>query len=101
MSRWSRITNVFRGDRVSREIEEEFEAHIEDAIASGRDPLEARRAFGPRLRQRDASRDIRILGWLDALRADAVFSVSASRWARVRWTSRAVRVDPVIALRAD
>jgi predicted permease len=73
VSRWSRIGNVFRGDRVSREIDEEFEAHIEEAIAHGRDPVEARRAFGSRLRQRDASRDIRILGWLDALRADAVF----------------------------
>jgi len=28
MSLWSRIANVFRGDLVNREIEEEFELHI-------------------------------------------------------------------------
>lgn len=72
MSLWSRIANVFRGDRVSREIDEEFRAHIADAIEEGRDPAEARRAFGSLLRQRESSRDIRLLPWLDSLRADAV-----------------------------
>ena len=46
MSLWSRIGNVFRGDNINREIDEEFEAHIAEAIAEGRDPEEARRAFG-------------------------------------------------------
>lgn len=72
MSLWSRIANVFRGDRVSREIDEEFQAHIADAIEEGRDPGEARRTFGSLLRQREDSRDIRVLPWLDSLRADAV-----------------------------
>ena len=70
---WSRIANVFRTDRLSREIDEEFEAHIQEAIEQGRDPAEARRAFGPRLRQRDESRDARVIAWLDSLRADAIF----------------------------
>ena len=50
MSLWSRIANVFRGDRLSREIDEELQSHIEEAIAQGRDPAEARRAFGSALR---------------------------------------------------
>jgi putative ABC transport system permease protein len=73
MSLLSRIANVFRGDRVSRDIDEEFEAHIQEAIGQGRDPAEARKAFGSALGQLDESRDIRVIGWLDSLRADAIF----------------------------
>src|SRR5260370_37817811 len=73
MSLWSRITNVLRGDRLSHEIDEELQSHIQEAIEQGRDPAEARRAFGSTLRQRDESRDIRQIPWLDSLRADAVF----------------------------
>jgi putative ABC transport system permease protein len=47
---WSRIGNLFRGD-----------------------PAEARRAFGSALQRREESRDIRLVPWLDSLRADAVF----------------------------
>jgi predicted permease len=73
MSFWSRIVNVFRGDRLSREIEEEFQSHLEEAVAQGRDPVEARRAFGAALRLREESRDVRLFAWLDSLRADAIF----------------------------
>jgi len=73
MSLWSRIVNVFRGDTLSREIEEEFQSHLEEAIEQGRDPAEARRAFGAALRLREESRDARLIPWLDSLRADAVF----------------------------
>src|SRR5689334_7416284 len=73
MSLWSRIANVFHGDRLSREIDEELQTHIQEAIEQGRDPAEARRAFGPALRQREESRDVRMVAWLDSLRADAVF----------------------------
>ena len=73
MSMWSRVANVFRGDRVSREIDEEFAAHLDEAVAEGRDPVEARRAFGSALRQREESRDARVVGWMDSLRADVVF----------------------------
>ncbi|MCU1236584.1 MAG: hypothetical protein JWP63_4551 [Candidatus Solibacter sp.] len=74
MSILSRITNVFRRD-VSRDIDEEFEGHIADAIEHGRDPAEARRAFGSPLQLREQSRDLRLLPWLDSLRADAVFGM--------------------------
>ncbi len=73
MSLWSRIANVIRGDRLSRDIDEELESHIEEAILQGRDPAEARRAFGSLLRHREESCDIRLVACLDALRADAVF----------------------------
>ena len=73
MSFWSRFANLFRGERLRREIDEEMESHIEEALERGRDATEARLAFGSLLRQREASRDIRLIPWLDSLRADAVF----------------------------
>jgi predicted permease len=73
MSLWSRIVNVARGDRLSREIDEEAQSHIEEAVAQGRDSAEARRAFGSALRHREESRDVRLIAWLDSLRADAIF----------------------------
>lgn len=73
MSWWSRIANVIRADRLSREIDEELQSHIEEAIKEGRDPEETRRAFGSVLRRREESRDIRLITWLDSLRADSVF----------------------------
>ena len=73
MAWWSRIANVLRGERLSRDIDEELSSHIEEAIAQGRDLGEARRAFGSTLRRREESRDIRLIAWLDSLRADAVF----------------------------
>ena len=73
MSFWSRIANVFRGDRLSREIDEELQSHIEEAVAQGRNPAEACRALGSALRLREESRDVRLVAWLDSLRADAIF----------------------------
>jgi predicted permease len=73
MSLWSRVSNVFRGERLVREIDEEFESHLEEAVQDGRDPAEVRRAFGSRLRKREESRDVRLITWLDSLRADIVF----------------------------
>src|SRR5580704_671156 len=73
MSLWSRIGNLLRGDGLSREIDDELQSHIEEAIEQGRDPNEAHRAFGSALRHREESRDIRLIPWLESLRADAVF----------------------------
>ena len=72
MSLWSRITNVARGDRLSREIDEELESHIQEAIEQGRDPGEARRTFGSTLRRGEESRDVKLVAWLDSFRADAI-----------------------------
>src|SRR6202047_3575073 len=73
MPLWSRLDNVLRSDRLNREIDEELQSHVEEAIAQGRDPAEARRAFGSTLRHRETSRDIRLITWLESLRADAIF----------------------------
>jgi predicted permease len=73
MSLWSRIANVFRGDGPSREIDEELQSHIAEALQQGRDRAEAQKAFGSPLRHREQSRDVRLIAWLDSLRADAIF----------------------------
>jgi predicted permease len=73
MSLWSRISNAVRGERLNREIEEELQAHIEEAVASGRDPREAQRAFGSALRAREASHSIRTAEWLESVVADVSF----------------------------
>src|SRR2546423_4822204 len=73
MSLWSRISNAVFGERLNREIDEELQSHIEEAIASGRDPKEARRAFGCTLHAREASHSIRVVGWLESLLSDISF----------------------------
>src|SRR5206468_2402441 len=73
MSLLSRIANVLRGHRLSREIDEEIDSHIDEAIEQGRDAVEARRAFGSALRWREEIRDVRLVVWLDSLCADIVF----------------------------
>jgi predicted permease len=64
MSMWSRLRNAVRGDRLIDDIDEELASHLAEAVEHGRDPDEARRAFGPPLRHREASRDMRHFGWL-------------------------------------
>jgi predicted permease len=73
MSLWSRLANVFRDDGPSREIEEELQSHLAEALEYGRDSVEARRAFGSPIRHAERSRDVRMMAWLDSLRADAIF----------------------------
>lgn len=73
MSLLSRLANVFRSDRLGREIDDELAAHLEEAASHGRDSVESRRALGSPLRYREASRDIKLIPWLDSLRADIVF----------------------------
>ena len=74
MSLWKRVVNAVRGDRLSREIAEEIEAHIAEAVEQGREESEARRAFGGALRTREECRDSHVLAWLDSLRADSIFA---------------------------
>ncbi len=96
MALWSRILNVFRGERVNRELDEEMQTHLEEAKEHGRDPEEARRAFGSTLRMREESRDIKLAVWLDSLRADVVFG-----WRQVlKWktTSAAAILSLALAI---
>src|SRR6202167_3479382 len=98
MSLWSRIANVLLGRRLNREIDEEFESHIDEAVGQGRNRTEARRAFGSTLRHREESRDIRLIAWLDSLRADAVFGWRQLRKNKV--TSAAAILSLALAIGA-
>jgi len=92
MSYWSRIANVFRGRRIMREIDEEMESHILEAMEQGRDPAEARKAFGSMLRWREDSLDIRVAAWLDSLRADVRFGC------RQLWKNRTASSAAILSL---
>src|SRR5579863_743131 len=92
MSLWSRITNVFRGDGPTREIDEELQSHIAEALEHGRDTVEARRAFGSPLLHREQSRDVRLIVWLDSLRADAIFG-----W-RQLWKRKVTSAAAILSL---
>jgi len=92
MSFWSRIRNVFRGEHLNREIDEELQSHLDEALARGRDPIEARRAFGSPTRLREQSRDVRLASWLDSLRSDFVFG-----WRQIRKT-RTASVAAILSL---
>ncbi|MEO8028873.1 MAG: ADOP family duplicated permease, partial [Bryobacteraceae bacterium] len=92
MSLYTRIRNVFRTDRLNREIDAELQSHLDEAVEQGRDPAEARRAFGSALRQREESRDFRLLPWLDSLRADAFFG-----W-RQLWKRKVTSAAAILSL---
>jgi predicted permease len=98
MSLWTRLTNVFRGDRLRSEIAEELESHVAEAMEHGRSEQEARRALGNTLRQREASYRMRVAGWLDALHADVVFGWRQLR--RNKVTSAAAVVSLALAMGA-
>ena len=92
MSLWSRIRNVFRGDAVNRELDEELQSHLEEALQDGRPATEAHRLFGNRLLHREQSRDEKLLPWLDSLRSDIVFG-----WRQLK-KNRTVSVAAVLSL---
>ena len=73
MSIWSRFTNLFRTERLNREIDEELGTHLDEAIEDGRDPEEVKKAFGSLLRYREQSRDLKLVVWIDSIRADFIF----------------------------
>ena len=77
MSFLSRLVNVFRSDRLNREIAEELESHLHEAVEAGRDREEVRRALGTPHQQRqhqEAGHEARVWVWLDLLRADVIFA---------------------------
>jgi predicted permease len=88
--------NALRGDRLNREIDEEPESHIQEAIEHGRDPVEARRTFGATLRHREESRDVRVIAWLESLRADAAYGLRRLRKTKV--TSAAAILSLALAI---
>ncbi|MDP8981730.1 MAG: multidrug ABC transporter substrate-binding protein, partial [Acidobacteriota bacterium] len=73
MSWIGRFTNLFRRGRITSELDEELASHIEEAVARGRSPAEARRALGGALAHKERSLDIKMLPGLDVLASDVVF----------------------------
>ena len=81
MSWISRLANLFRGDSVNDDLDDELAFHVEEKakalVARGLSPeaaaVEARRRLGNPLLLRERSRDIRLLPWLDALARDVQF----------------------------
>jgi predicted permease len=96
MSLWTRLRNTLCNERLQREIDEELESHIAEAVAHGRDPGEVRRSFGSPLRHREASRDARLITWLDSLRADAIFGLRQLRKSKI--TSAAAILSLALAM---
>jgi putative ABC transport system permease protein len=98
MSLLIRIKNALAPNRLHAEIDEELQSHIDEAVANGRDPSEARRAFGSALRHRESSRDAKLLPWLDSLRADALFGLRQLRKNKI--TTAAAILSLALALGA-
>ncbi len=71
---WQRLANLFRTKRLEREIDEELQEHMREAVEEGRDPDEVRKAFGSLLRHSEQSRDLKVIAWLDSIRADLIFA---------------------------
>ena len=78
-----RLFNIFRSNRISRDIEREMEFHIaekvDDLIAGGLTEREARaaarRQFGNVTARREETREMHIAGWLQSVAGDARYAV--------------------------
>jgi len=86
------MTNATRGERLNREIEEELQSHIDEAVAAGREPSEARRAFGSRLNAIEAGHRIRAAERLESVLYDFRFG-----W-RQLWRNKIVSAAAVLSL---
>src|SRR6266545_234557 len=91
MSWLARLRNVLRADRVSAEIDREMAFHlaerVDELVAAGASPEEARREaqrrFGSSLAHRESTRERDLLVWLETL-----MKASSSRWPGRRWERR-------------
>jgi predicted permease len=80
---WSRLVNVFRGRRVDRDIQREFEFHVaeraEQLHADGMPLDEARRAarrhFGNALRIREDAHRENSIGWIEQVTQDVRLAI--------------------------
>jgi putative ABC transport system permease protein len=70
---WRRLARTFRARDLHADIDEELLSHLDEGVAHGRDPHEARRALGGLLSRREAIVDLRTWPRLDALGADVRF----------------------------
>jgi putative ABC transport system permease protein len=96
MSLLSRLARAFRPTGLDADLEEEQRFHVEarvaDLIRAGvpreEAELQARRQFGNRLRIRETSREVRLIGWLESVVRDIQFGV------------RMLRKNPAVTLAA-
>jgi putative ABC transport system permease protein len=81
---WARrFVNVFRSERLTREIERELEFHVaeraDELRAAGMSAAaakhEARRRLGHYTLQKERTRDMDVLAWLDTVRGDVRYGV--------------------------
>jgi putative ABC transport system permease protein len=83
MAWYHRIRNVFRADRVKRDIDRELAFHIQertdDLKAAGLSPADAasaaRKQFGNSTLQAERTRDLNITGWLEAIARDTRLAI--------------------------
>jgi len=96
MSLWSRLTNVFRSDRLEQDLDDEQRFHIEaradelEAQGLSREAAleQAARQFGHRLQLRESSRDVKLAPWVDSL------------WRDLRFGQRLLRKDAAVSAAA-
>jgi predicted permease len=94
MGLFQRFANVLRSNRLSRDIEREMAFHMaekaDDLVAGGMSEpdarREARRRFGNPSFQKERTRDVDVMTWLESLMAD------------IRYAFRAMRGSPAFAL---
>lgn len=87
MSWLSRFVNVFRGSRVDQDLDDELKFHIQaradELIAKGATPEEAsrqaQRRFGNRLLLREASREVKLISWIESVLQDLRFGLRMLR----------------------
>ena len=93
MSIWKRVTNLFRSEGLSEDIDRELSFHlrerVEELVARGMPERlaidEARRQFGNPTFQAEETRDRDVIEWLDSVLGD------------VRYALRALARSPVFA----
>jgi len=87
MSWLTRLARTFRGRRLDDELDEELRFHLEaradalaeDGLAPEAAAREARRRPGGPLALREASRDVKLIPWLDSVARDARFGLRVLR----------------------
>ena len=100
MSLWSRLANLFRTSALDRDLEDEHRFHLESqaealmrrGVARDEAAVQAARRFGSPLRAREASREIKLVSWLESLGKDLRFAV------RLLWKDRTVTGAAVLSL---
>ena len=79
----NRLSNLFRRDRMDRELKEELEFHLEarerDNLRAGMTEVaaryDARRRFGNATAAKERAHEVNIVAWMETLRRDLVYAL--------------------------